>query len=152
MHSAHVADVGERIAVEHHEIGGFPGFDVVIWYGMLAPAGTPPDLVAKLNTEVIRIFGLPSVRERWAAQDFEIATTTASNFSAYIKSELAQRYAWFFNKVVALIPPGMRLAIHLCRGNFKSTLAASGNYDPVAVALLAEMNLDAYFLVYVVDR
>lgn len=69
---------------------GFPGFDVVIWYGMLAPAGTPADLVAKLNTELIRIFGLPSVRERWRAQDFDIATTTPSDFMAYIKSELAQ--------------------------------------------------------------
>jgi tripartite-type tricarboxylate transporter receptor subunit TctC len=69
---------------------GFPGFDVVIWYGMLAPTGTPPDLIARLNTEVIRIFALPAVRERWAAQDFEIATTTPSDFGAYIKRELAQ--------------------------------------------------------------
>ncbi len=69
---------------------GFPGFDVVIWYGMLAPAGTPPDLVTKLNAELIRIFGLPAVRERWAAQDFDIATTTPSEFTTYIKSELAQ--------------------------------------------------------------
>ena len=42
----------------------------------------------------------------------------------------------------------MTLAVHLCRGNFKSTFAASGSYEPVAEALLAEMNVDAYFLEY----
>ena len=42
--------------------------------------------------------------------------------------------------------------MHLCRGNFKSTHAASGNYEPVAEALLKEMNLDAYFMEYDDDR
>jgi 5-methyltetrahydropteroyltriglutamate--homocysteine methyltransferase len=46
----------------------------------------------------------------------------------------------------------MTLAMHLCRGNFKSTHAASGNYEPVAEALLSEMKLDAYFLEYDDDR
>ena len=46
----------------------------------------------------------------------------------------------------------MTLAMHLCRGNFKSTHAAAGNYEPVAEALLAEMNLDAYFMEYDDDR
>jgi 5-methyltetrahydropteroyltriglutamate--homocysteine methyltransferase len=38
--------------------------------------------------------------------------------------------------------------VHLCRGNFKSTWAAQGSYEPVAEALLKEMNVDAYFLEY----
>ena len=63
-------------------------------------------------------------------------------------NELAHRYATFINKVVAHKPAGMTLAMHLCRGNFKSTHAATGNYEPVAEALLAEMNLDAFFLEY----
>ena len=67
-------------------------------------------------------------------------------------NELPHRYAQFINKVVALKPAGMTLAMHLCRGNFKSTHAASGNYEPVAEALLSEMNLDAYFLEYDDDR
>ena len=46
----------------------------------------------------------------------------------------------------------MTLAMHLCRGNFKSTHAASGNYEPVAEALLKEMNIDAYFMEYDDDR
>ena len=67
-------------------------------------------------------------------------------------NELPHRYAWFINKVVAQKPAGMTLAMHLCRGNFKSTHAAAGNYEPVAEALLAEMNLDAYFMEYDDER
>ncbi len=63
-------------------------------------------------------------------------------------NELPHRYAKFINLVVAQKPAGMTLAMHLCRGNFKSTHAASGNYEPVAEALLKEMNLDAYFMEY----
>ncbi len=62
--------------------------------------------------------------------------------------ELPHRYAGFINRVVAQKPAGMTLAVHLCRGNFKSTWAAQGSYEPVAEALLTEMNVDAYFLEY----
>jgi 5-methyltetrahydropteroyltriglutamate--homocysteine methyltransferase len=67
-------------------------------------------------------------------------------------NELPHRYAAFINKVVARKPAGMTLAMHLCRGNFKSTHAAAGNYEPVAEALLSEMQLDAFFLEYDDDR
>ncbi|MFM8343156.1 MAG: 5-methyltetrahydropteroyltriglutamate--homocysteine S-methyltransferase [Betaproteobacteria bacterium] len=67
-------------------------------------------------------------------------------------NELPHRYAQFINKVVDRKPAGMTLAMHLCRGNFKSTHAASGNYEPVAEALLSEMRLDAFFLEYDDDR
>ena len=63
-------------------------------------------------------------------------------------NELPHRYAGFINRVVAQKPAGMTLAVHLCRGNFKSTWAAQGGYEPVAEALLSEMNVDAYFLEY----
>jgi len=62
--------------------------------------------------------------------------------------ELPHRYASFINRVVAQKPAGMTLAVHLCRGNFKSTWAAQGGYEPVAEALLSEMQVDAYFLEY----
>ena len=54
----------------------------------------------------------------------------------------------------ALVAPGsdtgagMTLAVHLCRGNFKSTWAAQGGYETVAEALLSEMGVDGYFLEY----
>ncbi|MES2912825.1 MAG: 5-methyltetrahydropteroyltriglutamate--homocysteine S-methyltransferase [Pseudomonadota bacterium] len=67
-------------------------------------------------------------------------------------NELPHRYAKFVNMVVAQKPKGMLLSMHLCRGNFKSTHAAAGNYEPVAEALLKEMDLDAYFLEYDDDR
>ena len=66
--------------------------------------------------------------------------------------ELPHRYAKFINRVVARKPAGMTLAVHLCRGNFKSTWAATGGFEPVAEALLSEMNVDAYFLEYDDDR
>lgn len=62
--------------------------------------------------------------------------------------ELPRRYAAFINKVVARKPAGMLLAMHLCRGNFRSTFAASGDYEPVAEALLSMMDIDAYFMEY----
>ena len=46
----------------------------------------------------------------------------------------------------------MTLCTHLCRGNFKSTWAAQGGYEPVAEALLSEMNVDGYFLEYDDER
>jgi 5-methyltetrahydropteroyltriglutamate--homocysteine methyltransferase len=67
-------------------------------------------------------------------------------------NELPHRYAAFINRVVEQKPDGMTLGIHLCRGNFKSTHAAAGGYEPVAEALLAEMKVDAYFLEYDDER
>jgi 5-methyltetrahydropteroyltriglutamate--homocysteine methyltransferase len=67
-------------------------------------------------------------------------------------NELPHRYAAFINRVVAQKPAGMTLAVHLCRGNFKSTHAAEGGYEPVAEALLSEMQVDAYFLEYDDER
>lgn len=66
--------------------------------------------------------------------------------------ELPYRYASFINLVVARKPAALRLAIHLCRGNFKSTWAAQGGYEPVAEALLKMMNVDAYFLEFDDER
>lgn len=66
--------------------------------------------------------------------------------------ELPRRYATFINKVVAQKPADMLLGIHLCRGNFRSTFAASGDYEPVAEAVFAQMHVDAYFLEYDDDR
>jgi 5-methyltetrahydropteroyltriglutamate--homocysteine methyltransferase len=63
-------------------------------------------------------------------------------------NELPHRYAAFVNRVVAQKPAGMTIGMHLCRGNFRSTWAAQGGYEPVAEALLSELKMDAYFLEY----
>jgi tripartite-type tricarboxylate transporter receptor subunit TctC len=66
---------------------GFPTFDVVTWFGVLTSAGTPPELVTKLNAEIIRILGMPAVKERLAAQGIDIITSTPTQYLDYIKTE-----------------------------------------------------------------
>ena len=66
---------------------GFKTFDVVTWFGVLAPAGTPSDIVSKLNVEIIRILGMPSVKERLGAQGIDIMTSTPAQYLDYIKTE-----------------------------------------------------------------
>ncbi len=65
-----------------------PGFDVASWQGLFLPAGTPPAIVNRLNSEVRRIFALPDVRERIAATGADVATTTPEAFVDYIRTEL----------------------------------------------------------------
>ena len=59
--------------------------------------------------------------------------------------ELPHRYAKFINRVVAKKPAGMTLAVHLCRGNFQSTWAAQGGYEPVAEAMFS-CGVDGFFM------
>lgn len=68
---------------------GFPTFDVSAWWGILAPAGTPVDIVNKLNKEIIRILNLPDVRKRLSDQGLNIMTSTPVEYQDYIKSEMA---------------------------------------------------------------
>jgi tripartite-type tricarboxylate transporter receptor subunit TctC len=67
---------------------GVPGYDAVGWFGLIAPAGTPRDIVAKLNAETVRIMALPEVRDRALATGAEPATGTADEFVAFIATEL----------------------------------------------------------------
>ena len=69
---------------------GFPGFDTSLWFGMLAPAATPKDVVGKLHAEVVRILKLPDVAERIAAQGGEIVGNTPAEFAAFIAAESAK--------------------------------------------------------------
>jgi len=62
--------------------------------------------------------------------------------------ELPMRYARLINAAIKARPPGMRVCIHLCRGNFKSSWAAEGGYEPVARVLFNELEVDGYFLEY----
>ncbi len=66
--------------------------------------------------------------------------------------ELPRMYARWINESIKTKPDNMRVAIHLCRGNFKSSWAAEGGYEPVAEVLFNELNVDGYFLEYDDDR
>jgi len=65
---------------------------------------------------------------------------------------LPKRYAALINDAIAGRPDGMRVCIHLCRGNFKSAWVAQGSYEPVAEVLFNELAVDGYFLEYDDER
>jgi tripartite-type tricarboxylate transporter receptor subunit TctC len=60
---------------------------VVAWYGIWAPAGTPPEIVRKLNMEIDRILKLPDVIERMNAMGAEILGGSVEDFAAFHRSE-----------------------------------------------------------------
>jgi tripartite-type tricarboxylate transporter receptor subunit TctC len=70
---------------------GLPGFEVVGFFGVMAPAGTPREIVARLNGEIAKILARPDTRERFAAQALEPGNKTPEQFGDYIKSE-AERW------------------------------------------------------------
>jgi tripartite-type tricarboxylate transporter receptor subunit TctC len=67
---------------------GLPGYDITSWYGVLAPAGTPPAIVQRLNAEVNAIMQMPDVRERFATMGVDPVGGTPDEFGAYIQKEL----------------------------------------------------------------
>ena len=67
---------------------GFPGYEVSSWYGLLAPAGTPREVVAKLHGIVSRSLKLPDVRDLVAAGGSYPVGSTPQEFSAYIQAEM----------------------------------------------------------------
>jgi len=66
---------------------GFPGYEASSWYGILAPAGTPRDIVTKLNAELSKALAQPEVRNSLLADGAEPVGGTPENFAAYIRSE-----------------------------------------------------------------
>jgi tripartite-type tricarboxylate transporter receptor subunit TctC len=69
---------------------GLPGFSVDAWYGLLGPAGTPKEIVAKLNRESIRMLSLADVRERLTTQGLFVSTSTPDELAAFMKAEIAK--------------------------------------------------------------
>ena len=69
---------------------GFPGFEVTAWLGVLAPAGTPSEIVNQLNAHILKVMSLPATHERMAKLGAEITTSTPEQFAAHIKSEIAK--------------------------------------------------------------
>ena len=67
---------------------GLRGFDVSTWFGVFAPAGTPADIVARLNTEIVRALHTAEMRERLAALGAEPIGNKPEEFAAFIKTEI----------------------------------------------------------------
>ena len=69
---------------------GVPGYELTQWYGVLLPGRTPPAVVAKLNSEIVRIVQSPNVKDTFASLGLESASNTSADFSKYIATEVSK--------------------------------------------------------------
>ena len=69
---------------------GMPEFEVDTWYGVLAPAGTPGEIVARLNVELNRLMQSKEMRDRLATMGIEPMTSTSAEFGEFLKAEIAK--------------------------------------------------------------
>ncbi len=70
------------------EAGGLPGYEATIWFGLVAPAGTPREIVARLSQEVAKVTRVSALRERFAPQGVELSASAPEAFAEFIKSEI----------------------------------------------------------------
>ncbi|MGZ5091176.1 MAG: Bug family tripartite tricarboxylate transporter substrate binding protein [Burkholderiales bacterium] len=69
---------------------GLPGAEVLIWYGAVAPAATPKDVVTRLNREIVKLMQAPDIRERFSQQGIDPETSTPEQFAQLIREEYAR--------------------------------------------------------------
>ena len=67
---------------------GVPGFEAATWNGLIAPAATPKDVVAKLNADIVKVLRLPDLREKLAANALEPIGDSSAEFGAFIAREI----------------------------------------------------------------
>jgi tripartite-type tricarboxylate transporter receptor subunit TctC len=67
---------------------GYTGMEAGLWYGMLAPKGTPPAVIRRLNAAINEALRQPDVRERFAAASVEVVGGSPKDFGAYIVAEI----------------------------------------------------------------
>jgi tripartite-type tricarboxylate transporter receptor subunit TctC len=67
---------------------GVPGFEVINWYGLLAPAKTPKEIITLVNSEVLRILQMPDVVKVLADNGMVPFTSTPEQFGAFLRSEI----------------------------------------------------------------
>jgi tripartite-type tricarboxylate transporter receptor subunit TctC len=66
---------------------GLPGFEVITWFGILAPAATPKDIVNRLNSEVVQVVALPAIRAQLTKMGFEIVANTPEQYAVFLREE-----------------------------------------------------------------
>jgi tripartite-type tricarboxylate transporter receptor subunit TctC len=71
---------------------GFKGFAIATWYGLLGPAGMPPEVVSRIQRDVARVVNQPETREKLVGMGVEISANTPEQFAIFLRSEMA-RYA-----------------------------------------------------------
>ena len=67
-----------------------PGFEVIVWGGVVLPAGAPKAIVARLNAEINKVLASPALKEKYATIGYELAGGTPGQFDAFVKSEIAK--------------------------------------------------------------
>ncbi len=69
---------------------GFPGFEAVSWFGLLAPAGTPAAIVNKLHQETVKVLGQPDMRARFSQMGLDTVGNTPNELAAIVRSDVAK--------------------------------------------------------------
>ena len=69
---------------------GLPGYDVEVWFGVVAPAATPKEVIAKLNTEINAVLALPEVKARFAEQGVRVIGGPPERLAAHLRQEIAK--------------------------------------------------------------
>ena len=69
---------------------GVVGYEAVIWLGLMAPKGTPPEIVKRLNAEVVKIVSKPEVRDEWAKQGAAAMTMNPDEFARYVNDDIVK--------------------------------------------------------------
>ena len=69
---------------------GFPGFSAVSWFGLTAPAGTPKEVIQKLNEATTKAMNLPEMKQRLQAQGFVVVAGTPQQFTEFVQVEIAK--------------------------------------------------------------
>jgi tripartite-type tricarboxylate transporter receptor subunit TctC len=67
-----------------------PGYESYVWFGVVAPAGTPPEIVKRLNAELAKAAVTPEFRDRLMGQGYDVLSTTPEQMTASIRSEMAK--------------------------------------------------------------
>jgi len=67
-----------------------PGFEVIVWGGVVLPAGAPKAIVTRLNAEINKVLALPALKEKYATIGYELVGGTPQQFDAFVKSEIAK--------------------------------------------------------------
>ncbi len=67
---------------------GLPGFDATAWYSIVVPAGTPAPIIARLNTELVKILKSPDIRDRLISEGADVETSTPEELTAFVRTEI----------------------------------------------------------------
>jgi len=69
---------------------GYPDYEISSWYGVLAPIGTPPEIVDRLHRELVAILRVPAVRSDLSAKGMEVVGNTPEQFAAELRADVAR--------------------------------------------------------------